>query len=97
MTGTQRITARERSRYSLATLIAAGGCGLFCLCFFGLRRPFFLMEDEGTESWTVNAAPLGIFGCVFFLAILFLFAAGLVTHAVHLFVSTSSPHSRAES
>ena len=54
------------------------------------------MEDEGTESWTVNAGPFGILGCVIFLAILLFFAISLITHAVYMFEPTLKPDIRVE-
>lgn len=80
----------------LATLVAAGGCAVFWLCFNGLNRLCVLMEDEGTESWTVNAGPFGILGCVIFLAILLFFAISLITHAVYMFEPTLKPDIRVE-
>jgi hypothetical protein len=97
MTGNHRSSAEQRPRYSVTTLIAVGGCALFCLCFYGLNHLFFLMEDEGTESWTVNAGPLGILGCVIFLTILFFFAVSLITYAVHSLVPGGRIRSRAQS
>lgn len=95
MTGNPRSSAEQRPRYSVTTLVAAGGCALFCLCFYGLDRLFFLMEDEGTESWTVNAGPLGILSSVVFLAILFFFAVSLITYVVHSLIPGGRLRSRA--
>ena len=79
----------------LLTLVSGvPGCGLLGLCAYGLNRLLQLMEEEGTESWTVNAGPFGIFGCVSFLIILFYFAVVLLTHATHLLLHTIKPRSR---
>ena len=79
-----------------ATLVGLIGCGCFWLYFNGLNRLFILMEDEGTESWTVNAGPFGIPACVAFLAILFIIAVSLITNAIYLLVPALKPTTRAE-
>jgi hypothetical protein len=54
------------------------------------------MEDEGTESWTVKAGPLGITGCGLFLAMLFFGGVSLTVSGIHLFtkLNPADPNAR---
>jgi hypothetical protein len=69
------------------------GLGCLWLCLNGFDRLLHLMEDEGTESWTVKAGPLGIAGCGIFLAILFLASVSLIICAIHSFVESNPTYS----
>jgi hypothetical protein len=51
------------------------------------------MEDEGTESWTVNAGPFGIAGCGLFLAMLFFGGVSLIVRGIHRFTNLNQPGS----
>lgn len=77
-------------------IVACAGFAFFALCFYGLNRLLLLMDDEGTESWTVNAGPFGVVGCVIFLGILLCFSIWLINHAVYLLAPRLRPLTRAE-
>ena len=94
MTDSVRSNRQTWLQLLLALVSGVPGCGLLGLCAYGLNRLLQLMEDEGTNSWTVNAGPFGIVGCVIFLAILFCFAVVFLTYATNLLLHTIKPRPR---